>query len=108
MGVDPEAPLEPASGLACFGEGGACPRERTARELQMPYICSRCVGASPTSARCIEEPEMRPECSDPEDSDEGVELDLDDEPRALLEFMNARRRRVSKSLFRMLPGFPTV
>ena len=49
---------------------------------------------------------MRPEGSDPKDSDEGVELDLDDEPGALLEFMNARRKRVVKSLFRTPPGLP--
>ena len=33
-----------------------------------------------------------------------MELDLDDEPKALLDFLNARQRRVAKSLFRMLIG----
>jgi len=35
-----------------------------------------------------------------------MELDLDDEPKALLDFLNARQRRVAKSLFRTLPGLP--
>ena len=49
---------------------------------------------------------MRPEGSDPEDGDEGMELDLDNEPGALLDFLNAPRRRVVKSLFWILPGLP--
>ena len=49
---------------------------------------------------------MRPEGSNPEDGDKGVELDLDDEPGALLDFLNARRRRVAKSLFQTLLGLP--
>ena len=36
--------------------------------------------------RCLEELGMRPKGSDHEDSDEGMELDLDDESRALLDF----------------------
>ena len=47
---------------------------------------------------------MRLEGSNPQDGDEGMELDLDDEPGALLEFLNACRRRIAKSLFRTLPG----
>ena len=35
-----------------------------------------------------------------------MELDHDDEPKALLDFLNARRRRVAKSLFWMLLGLP--
>jgi len=46
------------------------------------------------------------EGSDPEDDDEGVELDLDDDPEALLVFLNAWLRRVTKSLYRTLPGLP--
>jgi len=38
------------------------------------------------------------EVSDPED-DDGVDLELEDEPRVLLDFLNARRRKVAKSLF---------
>ena len=37
-------------------------------------------GAGPSGMKSLEEPELRPEGSDPEDGDEGVELDLDDEP----------------------------
>jgi len=38
------------------------------------------------------------EVSDPED-DDGVDLKLEDEPRVLLDYLNARRRKVAKSLF---------
>ena len=54
----------------------------------------------------LEEPGLRPEGSDPKDGDEGVELDLDDELGALLVFLNARRRRVVKSLYRTLSRLP--
>ena len=49
---------------------------------------------------------MRPKGFDPDDGDERIELDLDDEPGALLHFLNAHRRRVAKSLFWTLPGLP--
>ena len=49
---------------------------------------------------------MSLECSDPKDDDERMGLDLNDEPGALLDFLNARRRRVAKSLFWMLPRLP--
>ena len=106
MGVDQVAPLEPASGLAGLGEGGACPRDRIAQELRVPRICSSSARVVLSGARCLEEHRMRPEGSDPKDSDEGVELDLNDEPGALLDFLNAHERRVAKILFRTLPGLP--
>ena len=104
MGVYPVAPLDLASGLACFDEGGACLREGTARKLQMPRICSGSARAGLSGARCLEEPGIRPEGSDPEDDDERMGLDLNDESEALLNFLNARRR-VAKSLFLSLLSF---
>jgi len=83
MGVDQVALLDHASDLGGFGEAGACPWKEIAWELQMPRICSGSAGADLSGARCLEEPEMRPEGSDPEDGDKEVELDLDDEPKAL-------------------------
>ena len=90
MGVDPVAPLDPASGLTGLGKGGTCPRDGTARKLQVSRICLCSTGAGPSGARCLEEPKMRHEGSDPADGDEGMELDLNDEPRSLLDFLNAR------------------
>ena len=48
--------------------------------------------------RFLDEAGAKPEGSDPEDGDERVEIDLDDKPGSLLDFLNARRRRVAKSL----------
>ena len=39
------------------------------------------------------------EASDPEDDDDGLDLKLEDEPKVLLDYLNARRRKVAKSLF---------
>ena len=99
MGVDPMAPLDHASGLAGLGEGGVCRRDGTARGLKVPCFCP---GSARAGVRCLEEPGMRPEGSNPE----GMELDLDDEPGALLDFLNAHWRRVTKSMFRMLSRLP--
>ena len=49
---------------------------------------------------------MRPEGFDPEDGDEGVDLCLDDEPGALLVFLNDRCKRVTKSLYWTLRRLP--
>ena len=68
-------------------------------------ICSGSAGAGPSGARCLDEHGTRPEGFNPEDGDKGTELDLDDEPRVLLEFLNARRRRIVKSLFGRCLGF---
>jgi len=40
--------------------------------------------------------------SDPESGD-GVEINLDDEPRSLLDFLNAWRKKVTTSSFRVIP-----
>jgi len=56
--------------------------------------------------KLFDDPGVRLEGSDLEDDDEGVELELDDEPGALQEFLNAQRRRVAKNLFRILLGLP--
>ena len=98
--------LDHASSLAGLGERGACPRDETARELQVRYIYSGSTGAGLSGAMCLEEPGMRPEGCDPEDGDEVMELDLNDEPRVLLDFLNARRRKVAKSLFWTPLGLP--
>ena len=55
----------------------------------MSHACSGSAGASPSVVRS-EELWLRPKGSDPKDSDEGEELDLDDEPRALLIILNTR------------------
>ena len=106
MGVDLMAPLDPTSGLTGFGERGACPRERTARQLQITRLCLSSIRVSSSGGRYLEEPGMRPEGSDLEDGDEGVELDFDDEPEALLVFLSAHRKGVAKSLFWVLLGLP--
>ena len=65
----------------------------------MSRICPGFAKVGLSSVRCLEESRMRPESSEPKDGDEEMELDLDDEPGALLDFLNAHRRRISKSLF---------
>jgi len=86
MGVHPVAPLDPTSGLVGLSEGGACPQEGTTRKLQIPRICSGSAGVGSSGARCLEEFGMRTERSYLEDDDEGMKLDLHDEPEALLIF----------------------
>ena len=54
----------------------------------------------------LDEVAARPDGSDPEDDGDGFEPDLEDETRSLLDFLNARRRRVMKSLYRTMPGLP--
>jgi len=49
---------------------------------------------------------MKPEGSDREDGDERVEIDLNDKPGSLLNFLNARRRRVAKSVYGCYLGLP--
>ena len=61
-------------------------------------------GAGLSGLRFLNGAGAKTEGSDPEDGDEGVEIDLDDEPRLLLDFLNARQRRDAKSLYQMLPG----
>jgi len=46
--------------------------------------------AGPSGVKFLREPGLRPEVSDPEDGDEGLELNLDNEPGVLLVFLNAR------------------
>ena len=60
-------------------------------------------GASPSGVESLEELGLRLKGFDPEDGDEGVELDLDDELETLLV-----RQRVAKSLYRTLPGLPVT
>ena len=62
-------------------------------------------GAGSSGMRFLDKVGVNPEGSSPGD-DEGVEIDLDDEPESLMDFLNARRRRVAKSLYRTLPGLP--
>ena len=65
-------------------------------------------GAGPSGVESFEGPGLRLEGSNPEDGDEEAELDHDDEPGVLLVFLNAKRRRVTKSLYRTLPDFPII
>ena len=71
----------------------------------MSRACLGSAGAGPSGVESLEYPGLRLEGFDLEDGDEGVELDLDDEPETLLIFLNARRQS-AKSLYRTLPGLP--
>ena len=62
--------------------------------------------AGPSGVRFLDEAGVKPEGSDCEDGDERVEIDLDDEPRSLLDFLNVRRKKVAKSLYRTLLRLP--
>jgi len=57
-------------------------------------------GLVPKVLKFLEKVAARPDVSNHEDDGEGFELGLDDEPRSLLDFLNDRRRRVAKSLYR--------
>ena len=46
-------------------------------------------GVGPSDVRFLDEAGAKPEGSNPKDGDEGVEIDLDDGPRSLLDFLNA-------------------
>ena len=55
----------------------------------MSRACLGSAGAGLSGVKFLEEPVLRHEGTDPEDGDEGVELDLEDESGALLVFLNA-------------------
>ena len=57
-------------------------------------------GAGPSVLKFTEEAKD----SDPEGSDDEVEVNLDDEPRSLLDFLNTYRRKVASSLSWVIPG----
>jgi len=63
-------------------------------------------GVGPSGVKFLEEAGAKPEGSDPEGGDEGVDIDLDDEHESLLDFLNAWQRKDAKSSFRMIPGLP--
>ena len=80
--------------------GGGLPEPRVSRARLSSD------GVGPSCVKFLKKAGAKPEGSDPEGGDEGVEIDLDDEPRSLQDFLNAWRRKVAKSSFRMIYGLP--
>jgi len=76
------------------------------REPIVPCTRFGSARVGPSGVKFLEEPVVGPDSSDPDDDGEGLEPGLDDEPEFLLDFLNDRRRRVAKSLYRTLPGLP--
>ena len=61
-------------------------------------------GVGPSGVKFLEEAGAKPEGSDPEGGDKGVDIDLDDEHESLLDFLNAWQKKVIASSFKVIPG----
>ena len=83
-----------ASDLVVHDKGGAL------RELQMSFAC---VNSSRAGSFGVKLFKVAAD-SNLEAGDEGMKIDMDDEPETLLDFLNTWRKKVAVSLFRVIPG----